>query len=135
MRLTAAEPQLRSVDAALAGGGLVAAGSAALNWGTGLRCPLYTLTGHWCAFCGATRAVVALVKRHPEAALRDNSLVVLILILVGVRYALRLAGARSFVASVDGLLERVDLRVWAALLLVWTAVRNVPYLWWLGPPN
>lgn len=133
VRLITDEPQLRSVDAALAAGVVIAAGSAAVDHVTGFRCPLYALTGCWCAFCGATRAVVALVERHPETALRDNGLVMLILLFVVVRFVFRFAGARTLVASADAWIERVDMRVWMAVLLVWTVVRNLPWFSFLGP--
>ena len=133
MPLIAAEPQIRSVNAALLGGAVVAAGSAATNYLTGFRCPVYEFAGCWCAFCGATRAVGQLLRGDPEVALRNNGLIVLTLGAVIVRSALQLLGGRRLVASADGLLERVDIRAWAALVLVWTLLRNLPWLEFLAP--
>lgn len=131
--LTTAEPQLRSVDAALAAGGAMAAGSAAVSFVTGFPCPVHYLTGRWCAFCGSTRAVLALIDGHPETALRDNGLLMLILAFVVGRTVLRVTGGRAIVARVDTWITHVDMRVWTALLVVWTVVRNLPWFWYLGP--
>lgn len=128
-----AKPQLRSVDAALAAGAVMAAGSAAVDYATGFPCPLYHFTGCYCAFCGSTRAVLALIKGHPETALRDNGLAMLILAFVIARVLLRAMGGRGVVTTVDTWVEHVDMRVWTVVLIGWTVVRNLPWFWCLGP--
>jgi hypothetical protein len=133
VHLIAAEPQLRSVNSALAGGSIVAAGSAATSYLTGFGCPSLTLAGCWCAFCGATRSVVALVRGQPDAAIRNNALVVLVLGFIVLRSLLSRTEAKGLAASADAWIVRVDLRAWAALLFGWTVLRNLSWLWFLAP--
>lgn len=133
MPLIAAEPQLRSVNVALAGGTAVAVASAATSYVTGFGCPLYDVSGHLCAFCGATRAVVALVNGNPVHALHSNGLVVMILAFAAVRFLLQAVGGRTIVDSGDALIVRIDVRVWAVGLLAWTVTRNLPWLGFLRP--
>ena len=67
---------VRTTPAALAGVALAAAGAlfvfdpAVTSWFP--SCPLNTLTGWLCPFCGSLRAVHALLHGHIEAALRLN---------------------------------------------------------------
>jgi len=133
VRLLSAEPQLRSVDTALAAGAIMAAGSAATCWLSGVPCPFFLVTGRYCAGCGATRAVLALIHGHPDAALRDNGLVLAIVAFVAIRFAARYTGGQALVASVDRVIEHVDMRVWTILLVCWTVLRNLPWFAVLGP--
>ncbi len=133
MQLIADEPQLRSVNAALGGAAAIAASSAATSFVSGFGCPSYDLAGYHCAFCGATRAVTALVHGDHGLALRNNLLVMLVLGLVAIRGLLLLLPRRGLVMAADAWIERVDLRVWAAALLAWTVARNLSWFWFLAP--
>lgn len=133
MRITADEPQLRSVNSALLAGAAVAAGSAATSYLTGFGCPLFEVTGRWCAFCGAARAVRALATGHLDTALRNNGLIILVSGLVVIRAVLLVTGQQGTVSGVDNWIERVDIRVWTFAILLWTVARNLPWLWFLGP--
>lgn len=114
-------------------GAVLASGSAAVAWATHFPCPLYVTTGCWCAFCGSTRAVQALLHGQPADAVRDNGLTVLIVAFAATRLLLWTMGCGRVVEMVDGLIARVDMRIWTALLLVWTVVRNLPAFTALGP--
>ena len=135
MRILAAEPQLRSVDYTLAAGAIMAGGSAATALVMHVKCPILWATGCYCACCGATRAVFAVLHGDAGTAMRDNGLVMLIGVLVLVRYIVRYAGGRALVARVDHLVEHVNMNVWTLLLLAWTVLRNLPWFWYLGPPR
>lgn len=135
MRLTYAEPQLRSVNAALVGGAGLAAASALSATVTGVGCLVYSTTGQYCAFCGGTRCVIALGRGDFVTALQDNALTVILLSFVCLRLCLMLAGARRIVEVGDGVIVRVNLRVWEILLVAWMIARNLPWFSYLGPPR
>lgn len=74
-------------------GGVLAA--AHLLFGVGLACPLLTLTGFQCPFCGATRAGGALARGDLGAAWQFNALVVAVVpVLAGcaIAWLVELAG-------------------------------------------
>lgn len=131
--MLAAEPQLRSIDGTLAVGALCAAGSAFVARPLGWSCPLHTLTGWWCPFCGGTRCIESLAQGHLIVALRCNGLVVLVLAFLTARLALRLAGLTPDLRRLDRWLVRVDLRVWTAALVTWFVIRNLPWFSLLAP--
>ena len=96
-------------------------------------CPFHALTGLWCPFCGATRAVWAGAHGDLHLMLRCNALLPLILIAVGWgwlawlgrvsgRWSLPVPSGRAFNIAAGG------------VLLVFTVVRNLPGLGALGPP-
>lgn len=91
------------------------------------RCPLYVLTGYYCAGCGALRATHQLLHGHLLRALDYNAFFVLILPLLayaGLSRALELAGRRPLPAPrVPGS------AVWALLVVImlFSVLRNLPY--------
>ncbi len=75
-----------------AGAGIAAAH---LLFGIGLPCPLLTLTGIQCPFCGSTRAAGALAQGDLAAAWSYNALLVLavpVLVLCAIAWTVELAG-------------------------------------------
>ncbi|MGW1165046.1 DUF2752 domain-containing protein [Streptomyces sp. NPDC001153] len=95
-------------------------------------CPLYRLTGLYCPGCGGLRSAHALVHGDLLTALRDNAL--------GVAACLGFAVLWTVwvVHAVRGRPVRLEPRpahLWAigSLLLVFTAVRNLPSGGWLHP--
>jgi hypothetical protein len=58
-------------------------------------CPFHWMTGHPCATCGSTRALVALMQGRVLEALRYNPLIAAILMLGGILSLLRLSTGRS----------------------------------------
>ncbi|MEV6111922.1 DUF2752 domain-containing protein [Streptomyces sp. NPDC052109] len=95
-------------------------------------CPLYRLTGLYCPGCGGLRSAHAFVHGDLLTALHDNALGVAAYLGFAVLWTVRVAGA------VRGRPVRLDPRpahLWAigALLLVFTAVRNLPWGGWLHP--
>jgi hypothetical protein len=69
----------RKLGAGMIGVGLI---HPSLPAAAGIPCPLRSITGIPCPFCGATRAVVALVHGHVVGALRYSPLGVLVAIAV-----------------------------------------------------
>jgi hypothetical protein len=95
-------------------------------------CPLYRLTGLYCPGCGGLRSAHAFVHGDLLTALRDNALGVAAYLGFAVLWAVWV------VHSVRGRPLRLDPRpahLWAigAVLLVFTAVRNLPSGGWLHP--
>jgi hypothetical protein len=95
-------------------------------------CPLYRLTGLYCPGCGGLRSAHAFVHGDLLTALRDNALGVAAYLGFAVLWTVWV------VHSVRGRPLRLDPRsahLWAigALLLVFTAVRNLPSGGWLHP--
>jgi hypothetical protein len=133
--ILATDPQIRSVNSVLVAGAVVSAGSAITNYVTGFSCPVYALTHHYCAACGATRAVLAAVEGDPMMALRNNAIVVLMIVFVAARFVMYTAGPRSVIRTVDDVLVRVNIRFWATIVVGWTIARNLPWLPMLGPPR
>ena len=94
------------------------------------QCFLYQTTGIYCAGCGATRALYALLHGRVLTALHDNALFVavlpFVLALAGV-YAWKSWRANAWVETwVDGrLLSRAGLWLFL-ILLVFMVVRNLP---------
>jgi hypothetical protein len=98
-------------------------------------CPLHAVTGLYCAGCGATRALHALLHGELSRALAFNPLLVLALpaLLPAVASeAWRLATGKTWL--------RLRVPPWAgfsilAVLLVYGVLRNVPGFEVLGPPR
>ena len=99
-------------------------------------CPLHSLTGLWCPFCGGLRAVAALSHGDLPAALSFNLPVTVLLPVIALSWVLwaRAAWQRRDVAA-----PSLSNRGWLALgavLLVFTVWRNLPQLplgAWLAP--
>ncbi|MGW1803887.1 DUF2752 domain-containing protein [Streptomyces sp. NPDC002078] len=95
-------------------------------------CPLYRITGLYCPGCGGLRSAHAFVHGDLLTALRDNALGVAAYLGFAVLWTVWV------VHAVRGRPVRLDPRpahLWAlgALLLVFTAVRNLPSGGWLHP--
>lgn len=98
-------------------------------------CPVWATTGLYCAGCGATRAIHALLHGDARAALAFNPLLVLampVLLPFVANEIRRVATGRTW----------FDVRVprWAgfsilAVLLAFGLMRNVPGFELLGPPR
>ncbi|MFD3585113.1 DUF2752 domain-containing protein [Streptomyces sp. NPDC058683] len=95
-------------------------------------CPLYRLTGLYCPGCGGLRSAHAFVHGDFLAALRDNAAGVAAYLAFAVVWTVWVARA------VRGRPARIELRpvpMWTlgALVLVFTVVRNLPFVGWLHP--
>lgn len=87
-------------------------------------CPLHAATGLYCPLCGGLRAVSALLRGHPAAALRDNALV---LIAAPVLAAVWRLSSRAGASARAGTGLRRGVLVAATLLvLAFTVLRNLP---------
>ncbi len=106
---------------------LHATGGYAVAPGGLLSCPLHTVTGLWCPFCGGLRCVAALTHGDVAAALSFNVVVVALLpVVAGLWLWALVAAARGATAP-----PRITNRGWVvllAVLLVFTVWRNVPAL-------
>ncbi|TAH46101.1 MAG: DUF2752 domain-containing protein [Dokdonella sp.] len=85
-------------------------------------CPFHALTGLFCPGCGATRAVHALIHGNPLLALRMNLLATLAIPL------LPLMLLRSLRGPGPATVWLTDARPWAALVLGFTLLRNLPLM-------
>lgn len=105
--------------------------------GLTVACPLRGLTHYECAFCGATRATLALLGGHVERAI-DLNLFYTVLVLPACAFALAVcAGPERWrtriVVAYQGLeRRRLPVQITFGLLVVWTVMRNVPALSWLA---
>ncbi|MEV6763039.1 DUF2752 domain-containing protein [Streptomyces sp. NPDC051105] len=95
-------------------------------------CPLYRLTGLYCPGCGGLRSAHAFIHGDFLAALRDNAAGVAAYLAFAVVWTVWVSRA------VRGRPVRIELRpvpMWTlgAVLLVFTVVRNLPFVGWLHP--
>lgn len=96
-------------------------------------CPLHATTGLFCPGCGSTRALHALVDGDLKRAASMNVLLIASLPLLPV-VALDAAGALS--APLRTRLRWIlDARGWAAVLIAYALLRNLPWtpFNWLAP--
>ena len=99
-------------------------------------CPLHSLTGLWCPFCGGLRGVAALSHGDLPAALSSNLPLMVLLPVIALSWVLWASAAwqRREVAR-----RRLSNRGWlvlGAVFLVFTVWRNLPQLplgAWLAP--
>lgn len=98
-------------------------------------CPFLAITGLWCPFCGGTRALDALAAGDLSAALGLNLLVVVAVPLVVAEWLRWTTGrARGRQTSFMNVSTQT-LAVVAAVVLVYSVVRNLPGLEALAPPS
>lgn len=92
-------------------------------------CPFHALTHLYCPGCGTTRALHALLHGHPGLALDMNPLAVVVLPLLPVMLWNSWHPGRVWMARVS------DARLWLPVVLVFTVLRNLPWLpfAWLAP--
>src|SRR5664279_5119316 len=88
-------------------------------------CPLHSLTGWWCPFCGGLRAVAELGRGHVGTALRDNVLVVSALPVVLALRWMWVLRARS--GGVSPRRSRTATVGVVVLLVAFAIVRNLPF--------
>lgn len=90
-------------------------------------CPVRQVTGWWCPFCGATRAVSKLVRGDLSAAFRYNAMLVLLLPVVAIMWT---------AAAFPDRFERLDwirarttqiYTVLAVVFGVFFVLRNTPF--------
>ena len=100
-------------------------------WSLLPACPFHTLTGWYCAGCGSTRLVHALLQGHLLAAFRANPLA--FVFLPGIIVDLALLASASTAPRVFGRL--LTARVLLILILGYTILRNLPVIpfLWLAP--
>lgn len=92
-------------------------------------CPLHSLTGWWCPFCGSLRAVNELARGHLGVALHDNVLLVTAVPVAGAMWLAWVAWGRS-----DGRGQGRAVRIAVVALLVAFAIaRNLPFAAMLRP--
>jgi hypothetical protein len=92
-------------------------------------CPFHAATGWWCPACGGTRAVDALLRADPGAAIGFNALVVIALPVLA--YALAAVNVPALPRP-----RRIPGTAWVVLAVVvgsfWLA-RNLPFAAALAP--
>jgi hypothetical protein len=84
-------------------------------------CPLHSVTGVWCPFCGSTRAAYALLHEDFATAIRDN-----VLFVVAVPILLILAG-RWLAGRPAPTVPRCVSWAGVALLIGFGIARNLPF--------
>lgn len=89
-------------------------------------CPLYSLTGLFCAGCGATRAMHALLHGDLLRAISMNALLVVALPALPLMLLHETNGVPTIWAS--RLRWFLDARGWAILVLGFGALRNLPWM-------
>ena len=99
-------------------------------------CPLHSLTGLWCPFCGGLRGVAALSHADLPAALSSNLPLMVLLPVIAPSWVLWASAAwqRREVARLT--LSNRGWLVLGAVFLVFTVWRNLPQLplgAWLAP--
>ncbi len=96
-------------------------------------CIFHTLSGFWCAGCGITRALHALVHGDVMRAFSMNPLVVLLLPLGMLAFAWGGGIRPAWAAPIIQFLSRPLL--WVALIPSYWIVRNLPWVpfSWLAP--
>lgn len=87
-------------------------------------CLFRAMTGAPCATCGGTRAVFALARGDPGAALGHNPLVAVAVVLGAAWAALRLGAARRLVIACE---QRARWASWVAAVIAVAA--NWVYVW------
>lgn len=100
-----------------------------------MQCPLHTVTGLWCPFCGGTRAVHALLGGHLATAVRYDAVALPLLAAAAVGWLAWFGVAAGWWRSPPGLKPG---RAWlavAGLLVVFGVARNLPGLGVLAPPG
>jgi hypothetical protein len=96
-------------------------------------CPLLTLTGVACPFCGGTRAAYSLAHGDLVLAVEYNAAAVLagpVLVALWLRWLVRRARGEQVPMLV---LSNRALAIIGAGLLVFAVVRNLPFGTWLAP--
>ncbi|MGW7420868.1 DUF2752 domain-containing protein [Streptomyces sp. NPDC054813] len=95
-------------------------------------CPLYRLTGLYCPGCGGLRSAHAFIHGDFLAALRDNAAGVAAYLAFAVVWTIWVVrAARGRPARIE--LRPVPMWTLGAVLLVFTVVRNLPFVGWLHP--
>lgn len=95
--------------------------------------PVHTLTGFWCAGCGTTRAMHALMHGQLKLALTMNPLAVIALPLLPV---IVLFNRGHVPPGFEGVARTLcSPRVWAVVLVAYIVARNLPWppFSWLAP--
>lgn len=89
-------------------------------------CPMNSLTGWWCPFCGATRAASRLLRLDLVSALHFNAVFVLSVPLIALLWAAAAFPGR--LPWLDPVRRRTTTITWtfAAVFLVFMVVRNTP---------
>ncbi|WP_285736482.1 DUF2752 domain-containing protein [Kitasatospora phosalacinea] len=101
-------------------------------------CPFLQLTGWWCPGCGGLRCVHALTRGDVLTAAHDNLLVVVLALGLAVLWSGWLVRSVRGAGGRPGWWPRMSRRrAWALalVLLVFTALRNLPVGAGLAPPG
>lgn len=97
-----------------------------------VECPFRQVTGWDCPACGGTRALSNLFHGRVIDAVHDNALAMLIGVVVLVGFIPGIRGSRLS-RSIQSLVSDRSPLIWVGLLVIWTLLRNLPALNWLGP--
>jgi hypothetical protein len=82
--------------------------------------------------CGGTRAFLSVLHGHLAGAVRDNVVLLLVVVVMLVGFAPGLRGSRiGKIASAK--LSGRSPWLWVGLIVAWTIARNMPGLLWLSP--
>lgn len=96
-------------------------------------CPLHSLTGIWCPFCGGLRSAYELTRLHLRAALHDNLVFVAalpVIVALWIDWVVRARGGHK-----RRILPRVATTAIVVVAIVFTAARNLPFAGLLQPEN
>ncbi|HET9691545.1 MAG TPA: DUF2752 domain-containing protein [Acidimicrobiales bacterium] len=97
------------------------------------RCPLHAATGLWCPFCGGTRAVAALARADPGAALRLDAAALPLLLVAVAAWCGWLASRAGWWRPPAALRTRRPWLAGAVVLGLFGVARNLPWLAVLAP--
>lgn len=98
------------------------------------QCPFRASTGLDCPVCGGTRAVLAAAHGRAIEAFHDNAALMVGTLLTMVVIATPLRQT-SFGLSLRRRANSVSPWAWVSVIVLWTVVRNLPWLRWLAPDH
>lgn len=102
-----------------------------MNTPYSVKCPIYESTGFYCATCGVTRQIVALLHGEWYQAFRYNIMtfsICLPTIIIYIYQAIKFIKNNSFSEKID-----IILYIYLIIFLLFMLLRNTELFSWLAP--